>query len=336
MSLRSVTYGHLCGIDKFAFSRSARYLAASAAPHRILGVHDVVSNRKVKCLSVRDLTNVCLRTPSGTTDDRDTEVLMHVRKTGIIQRYHLASRRPLVPLCMRDNYEVSALIESGDGQLVAAGDRDGNVYVWNMQGSTPPEAALHKNLGMGSIHALAFTADGRELLVSDEGHRQFHWNLDEDEFEPIHGNNSWSCYALACHPSEKAFAMAGDSNRVWLVDLPFKLDPQDEDNGGDGFPISTWELDQAPVDDSWSLRNRIYLPNVDVERCAYIESNVGTFVNHLRLSEDWQLLIAGEIGMEVWNLNPLRLVTQARYSGAYWRPVASVRSGNEFLTAHES
>ncbi|MBY0359534.1 MAG: WD40 repeat domain-containing protein [Candidatus Obscuribacterales bacterium] len=338
MSLRTISCGHFASVDKVALSRSGKYFAVAGAPGRSLSVVNAHINRKVRSKHERDVTCVGTRTPDiCPQNDSRTEVLYHSYHAAHIQRFLLESRKELVSLYMGRNYDLGCIVESPCGKLVAAGSRRGDVFMWDLSNSNKPELIWQKELFSASIHTLAFNAGSTELLIANGANQQLRWNITNDSLIDIHGNLKWPAYAFSCHPQENAFAMGGDGERVWLIDLPFKLEPEDSDTAGDGFPLSPYDLDQAGSgSDALSLRNRIYLPDVDDYRCAYLNSNAGGFVNHLHLSSDWKLLVGGEAGLEVWDLQPVRLLKQIPFpKNTSWRHISSVYQNGEFFVAYD-
>lgn len=332
MSLRTISCGAIGSIDKVAFSPSGRYIARCGAPGRTLSVIDSRINRKVRCPDVADATCVAMH-----NDDRQTEVLYQAYKAPHIQRFTLASRQELKTLYMGRNYDVTAIVVSPCGQFVAAGNSKGEVFLWDLSDNDKPELVQRKAFHSASIHALAFNADSSELFIANEAKQQQQWTIASDSVTDIHGNLQWPAYAFSCHRQESAFAMGGDGERVWLIDLPFKLGSEDPDTAGDGFPLSHYDLDQAGAGtEELALRNRIYLPDVDAYRCAYLNSNVGSFVNHLHLSRDWKLLIGGQAGLEVWDLQSLNLLKQIPFpKNTSWRQISSVIHNDEFFVTYD-
>lgn len=338
MESRSISCGPVGSIDKVAFSRSGLHLVTVAAPESSLRIINSRSGRPVKTVTARQVTNACLRTPGRyPKDDSNTEVLFHIRKTGIIQRHNLNSKKALVPLCMTANYDVSVLVESPDGRYLAAGDENGNLFVWDLESDNSAQPILH-HTASDRIQTLAFNRYGDELFIA-YAHRQLRLRIADNSAEPLSNDVPWQAYSISAHPSEGAFAMAGDGNRVWLIDLPFNLDvDEDNDTAGDGFPIAEWDLDDRPdIVEEFALSKRISLPAVEAERCSYIDSDAGDVICSVFLTDDWHLVIVGNAGLEIWNLRPFKLVSLNRLPGPpAWHHTACTVLDNQLLVAHET
>lgn len=337
MGLHSISCGKSGSVDRVAFSRSGLHLVTVAAPDSSLRILDSKNGRPVKSVSARQVTSACLRTPGRRpANDSTTEVLFHTRKTGIIQRYSLTTRKALAPLRMTNDYDVSVLVESPDGRYIAAGDEHGNLCVFDLESENSAQAIL-QHTAPSVMRALAFSADSRDLFIA-YANRQIRLCLADNSAEALSNDVDWHAYSISAHPTKSAFAIAGDGNRVWLIDLPFKLNADDEDVAGDGFPLSEWEFDDRPdIAEDLALRKRISLPAVEAERCSYIDSDAGDSISYVGLTESWQLVIVGSSALEVWNLSPFKLLRYERLAGPpAWHPAASCMVDGRLLIAHET
>lgn len=327
--IQEIVCGDLGSTDYACFSRCGRYLAVSGAPDSTLRVIGP-DGRRVRIPSARNVGVALLRTAGD-----DVELLYSVRRSGVIERYLLKARTRLAPLQMETGYDLHALTASANGSLVAAGDSFGNVKTWTFQGnSATPE--FSRRLLESSIYSLAIGKGGAIFVATGCG-RQWKLTTADGRVEGLHGVGAkWDCFTMAAREEQTGVAMAGDGNRIWLVDLPFKLNPTDDQEAADGFPRENWEMDMNDQSERWSLRKRIYLPAAGPDRCSYIDSDTGAHIAQLYFTGPRELVVVGDYGLEVWALSPLKLVHwQGHRSSPSRRIFGVVRQADCLLIARE-
>jgi hypothetical protein len=328
-TIHDIICGDLGSTDHAAFSRCGQYLAVVGAPGSTLKVFSTDSLSKVRIPSAKNVDKALLR-----ANGDDVELLYCVSRSGVINRYLLKSRRTLPALTMPQGYDLHALTDNADGSVVAAGDSYGDIRVWRFNGDNATLVHSRREVDTG-IYAMALTRGNAYYYATACG-RQWKHDLTADKAEPLHGRGlKWDCFTMASHDAHGGVAMAGDSNRIWLVDMPSKLEPRDEHSAGDGFPVENWELDMVDSP-RFSLRQRIYLPAAGPDRCSYIDSDSGALIAKLYMTTPKELVVVGDNGIEVWGLSPLNLLYSRGHRNSPSRRIfGAVRRGDRILIARE-
>lgn len=324
-TIQDIICGDFGSTDYACFSACGRFLAVTGAPDSTLRVLPTEGRSRVRVPSARDVGVVLLRTAGD-----DVELMYSLRRSGVIERYLLNARTRLTPLQVEPGYDLLSLTATDDGKVVAAGDSFGNVRVWSFLGNSATPVYSNRMLE-ASIYSLALGKGGTMYVGAMD--RQFKCTLRGAEREPLSSRDTpWTCFTMAARTDQSGVAMAGDGNRIWLVDLPFKLDPTDGVEAGDGFPH--WV--DAYEDGQWALRKRIYLPAVGPDRCSYIDSNTGSHIARLYLTAPRELVVVGEDGLEVWSLSPFKLMYSKGHRASPSRRIfGAVRQHDRLLIARE-
>ncbi len=311
-----------CGADSVdwaAISPNGDVMAVVQAPQSSLKIFDIRKQRWLswwKAPRVKNVDQVAVAPFRGSS-----QVLFHRTKSNQVERFCLSGER-LDPIELPDRYDVPAMKVSNDGGSVAIGDSFGNVMIYDISG-TDPRRTYHRRISDSAVYALAWNADDHYLYLADSAGQLMRLDVfSEKDILPLHRRKGlFTCFTLASHPDvDDAIAIGGDGSRVWLLNLPFALEIKDDQTAGNGFPLQGWEMEMGDFADRWSLDKRIFLPRVEPEKAAWIDTNVGANVTHLHLTRDWQLMVVGDGGMEVWDLNPLHLIREET-----WRPKLSRR-----------
>lgn len=343
--ITTISCGQFGSTDCATFSPCGNYLAVVGAPDSTLYIKPLQKSSAWDRLKdwwhapkARNVGNVLLRNVGD-----DVELLYSVRRSGLIERYLLKARKKLPPLRMPQGYDLMSLVQTGPayadsdwGPMIAAGDSYGNICVWSFSGETP-QVVYNKQPRESSTYSLAFSRAGMLYVASGCG-SQFMVDLGDGSCEPLNPRGTtWNCYTAAATDAHNGVAMAGDGNRIWLVNMPFQLNPADEYSAGDGFPLSGWELDGSPgIGSRYALQKRIYLPCADSDKCAFIDSDSGASIAQLYLTGPRELVVVGDHGLEVWDLAPLKLLhAQGHRASPSRRIFAACRANGKLLIARE-
>jgi hypothetical protein len=168
-------------------------------------------------------------------------------------------------------FEVPALAFSADGRLLAAGDREGTVQIWN--GSTGER--VHRLKHEGEVLALSFSNDGRVLASGGAGGSVHLWELVTGR-ERLRFTGTSGCYSLAFAPgggrlvsghfdsSALVWDVAGDARDKPLT--PARLDALWRDLGAEDAVDAYWavrDLADNPVESVPLLRERLRVVSDD-------------------------------------------------------------------------
>ena len=328
--ITEINCGQLGSTDYASFSPCGKYLVVVGAPDSTLSVLPTEGRSRVSIPKARNVGIAILRSVGN-----DVELLYSVRRSGLIERVRLHSRTKLPPLRMPAGYDLMSLVASSDGALLAAGDSYGNICVWRLQGDEPQVLYTARPFE-SSVYALALSKGGYLYAATSCGRQ---WKIDPHDatIEALHGQGSkWECYSVAACLAHGGVVMSGNSNRVWLVDMPFKLVPRDEHSAGDGLPMAQWQMDQPEVAERFALHKRVYLPAAGEDRCSYIDSDAGANIVQVYLTAARELVVVGDHGLEVWGLSPLTLLYARGHKTSPSRRIfAAARSGGRLLIACE-
>ena len=344
--ITTISCGEFGSTDCATFSPCGNYLAVVGAPDSTLYIKPLRKRRLWDRLQdwrytpqARNVSNVLLRSVGD-----DVELLYSTRRSGLIERYLLNARRRLPALRMPGGYDLLSLVQTGPayvdsdwGPMVAAGDSYGNICVWSLGGDMP-QVVYNKRPLESSVNSLAFSRAGM-LYATNSCSNQFIVDLGDGSSEKLNNASvKWGCYTVAASDAHDGAAMGGDGNRIWLVNMPFKLDPAERYSAGDGFPLSGWEMDASPgIGDRYALQKRIFLPCADADKCAFIDSDSGACIAQLYLTGPRELVVVGDHGLEVWNLSPLALMhAQGHRNSPSRRIFAACRANGRLLIARET
>ncbi len=113
---------------------------------------------------------------------------------------------------------VSTLGYSPSGDLIAAGDFDGGLMIWNADGKVRVEANYEKSVG--TIHSLTFAPDGESLATAGDDGAVHLWKTDGSEIgEPLRGPTA-PLQAVVFSPNGDRLIAGGTEGTLWSWKLP--------------------------------------------------------------------------------------------------------------------
>lgn len=334
MSFASLPIGRASSIDRAVFSRGGQYLGLVAAPNSKLQVLRSKDGKNVARMREVDVEGVGFRQERD--GDFDTEVLYSTNKSNLLRRFSLNRNRALAPLALPSNARVYSIATSCNGWFVAVGQSDGTLSVFDLNRTEPK--LMHGNcVSRSSIYQVAFESAQHNIVLSTGGGHMFKLDIDGNALDQIGGSSSWVCWAMSSAGKNPGVALAGDGTRVWLIDLPFALPEADEDQDlswANGKPMDDWQRDAGTGSGKLALRQRLWCPDVDAERCAYVDADVGSEALAVCLSDDYRLMVAGETGVELYRLNEARGPSTCRVKQPSGRRIFAITDdGSDVLIA---
>jgi len=119
---------------------------------------------------------------------------------------------------------LSLVAFSGDGQLIAVGQREGQVQVYRV---ATGELMLRLTVDPGPIVALALSADGQMLVAGGQHGSLYVWTLPDGHIQQVIKASAAAIDALAFSPDGESLASthgSGDfTTRLWTVDAQRRL-----------------------------------------------------------------------------------------------------------------
>ena len=333
MKLARIPCGAHGSVDCASLSQDGRLMAVSAAPSSRLRICDMQTRRWLSRWRSPRVQQVDRVTVAPYRDGN--QVVFHRSRTNILERFAPGYGR-LSSIAMPGTYDLTASALTTDGASIAVGDSYGNVSVFEIN-EQQPRQTYHNHFTDGGVYSLSWSADNRHLFIGNALGEIWWTELSSGENIALHQKRSqFVCYSISCHPeNSKAVAIAGDGNRVWLLNLPFEL-PETE-SAGSGYPMAAWELDLPAVADRWALNNRIFTPRLPPEQVAWLDSEVGSSVHLLHLTQDWKLVVCGTSGMEIFDLPTMRMEHAEYWRESPSRRIFAVSSGKTgIVVAQES
>jgi WD40 repeat protein len=108
---------------------------------------------------------------------------------------------------------------SPDGKWIVGRGRDGsekNVVLWDAQ-TVQPVVSLQGHAA--TIHAIAFSRDGRRLVSASSDRTVRLWEVDTGQCLRVFEANTDIVFSAVFHPDGKRMASAGRDGTIWLWDL---------------------------------------------------------------------------------------------------------------------
>jgi WD40 repeat protein len=192
-------------IDSFCFAADGKTLITSSANDAgLLQLWDKVSGKEIRTVTrTHRSTAHVLLAPDGKsvwTADFDGRIVR-------LCKWDLATGKQLLHLSYPSYYRTDALALSPEGKHLAAGDFEGNVYLWDTKTG---RKALDFGGHHGSADAVVFTPDGRQLWTGGSDHTIRLWSTVSSEqlhqFSTERDNDY--VHDLALRPDGKLLAAA--------------------------------------------------------------------------------------------------------------------------------
>jgi WD domain, G-beta repeat len=109
---------------------------------------------------------------------------------------------------------VTSVAFSPDGAMIASGSMDGTARLWE----TVSGQELHKFTGHGAIHALAFTPDGKGLVIAgDEALRL--WGVEDEQVKTNFAGHTGPVHGVSISLDGRRLLSAGEDGSVRLWDM---------------------------------------------------------------------------------------------------------------------
>jgi WD40 repeat protein len=121
---------------------------------------------------------------------------------------------------------VRAIAVSPDSALMATGDHDGAVWLWNLK-SVPPARLRHvdgghvvsgNREGSGQIGRLQFSADGTRLAILRRVHSAEVWNVDPLQLLARFPDSQQWNYAIALSPDGRWLVGGHEEIKIWEIE----------------------------------------------------------------------------------------------------------------------
>lgn len=123
--------------------------------------------------------------------------------------------RPMKSLPTQRN-EISSLSFRSDGNILAAGGKDGRIDLWNVTGQT----LLHSLSGHSdAVRSLAFTKDGTRLFSGSSDKTLKLWHLSDDDTRELisfEGKHAVGLTQIAFDPASQLLASGDADGVVWI------------------------------------------------------------------------------------------------------------------------
>jgi WD40 repeat protein len=284
-----------------AFSCDHEFMAVVTGEERTLTVSRPHFSQDPGKSRAHDVYRIGFRTflALGNNESHKHEVLYTTSEPGVCTAVeldsHVYGRRS-----MSTGYgePISCIQSSHDGRYLALGDTAGNLVILNFDLPDSGNGASPTNVFSGSvtdsqIWSIAFDRSNARVFVTTENGgmhlvevlKGCVWDLDND--------SGWPCMAIDCHASDGGIAFAGNGKRVWLIESNYRHKQP--------------ELDQLPfalqVHAEHEEETLYILPNFKSgARIMFVDTGVGRWVNSVKFWDKHNLIVVGENGMEIWNL----------------------------------
>ncbi|MEM9220443.1 MAG: protein kinase [Cyanobacteria bacterium P01_F01_bin.150] len=203
---------------------------------------------------------------------------------------------------------VSALAINPDSTLLASGDRQGNICLWNLEAGTllhvfPTYSLLKRTGHRDRITDLQFTPDGLTLVSSSADGTLKQWDMAQRQLVTTLEGEGWVMSALTLHPDGHLLISGGANGAIDLWDLTQHQfiqrlwAHQDQISGlelaSDGITLFSSSEDGMIY--SWDLRTAEAIASIRAHRNG---------VSALALYDTGQILVSGggDRTLRLWGL----------------------------------
>jgi WD40 repeat protein len=145
----------------------------------------------------------------------DGQRLASGTRDGIVRIWTLARAKPLPQLDRLHAHEYANMAFSPDSKLFAGGCASGVVKIWNV--ATLETVAIIPRVN----YVVAFSSDGRRLLVSDIAGDAFWWDIEKRTAErlPNYGGKLSEVVSVSVSPDRRIAALGLSDGAISLVDM---------------------------------------------------------------------------------------------------------------------
>ena len=135
----------------------------------------------------------------------------------VIWQWDIANRRPLGDPLTGSSAWITRLALAPDGKILASGDQDGGVRLWNLE--TGEQIAGPLSANAGTVYDLAFSADGAALVWGGSNGTVVRWDVAGQRLdgEPI---SVGAISTLAISPDGKLLALGDKQGTIRLWQMP--------------------------------------------------------------------------------------------------------------------
>ncbi|MBE9066057.1 AAA family ATPase [Leptolyngbya cf. ectocarpi LEGE 11479] len=211
---------------------------------------------------------------------------------------------------------------SPDGQLLAAGDTNGEIHIWN---ATNGQEILSRKGHTGWIWSVAFSPKGRQLASGAEDQTIKIWDVTTGQLITTLMGHNKRVSTVVWHPDGQQLMSGSEDStvKVWDWATSTCVKTLTHETGIDPIALSA---DEKMLASGSPVANSIYLWDVEHSDCVSRLEGHGSGLRSLTFTPDNQTLISASIDktIRLWNLETgdcLRILTG--HQAAIWSVVVS-------------